>query len=275
MQQQWQGKTKCEKLIVVKVGTETLLGDQGFLDQAIFDNIASQVNRTLQNNTSVIIVSSGAIKSGRERAEISGLSVAHLSKKDLAGIGQHRLMHRWAESFSRFGREVAQILVTDANWQRLKERQAIRSSVMNWLCSGVVSIVNANDVISDREIVRMEQGISENDELARLVAELVGATGVMFITHTGGVWSKDPTKYAKARLFKEVDYRTILKIGEKDRRASTNGSGGISAKLHAAVSCRRSGLRVAIAGQKDHEAIIRFARGEDVITMVNKKMILV
>lgn len=259
--------------LVIKLGTEVLLdGKEGRLGQEIFNDIAAQVVELQNDGVAVAIVSSGAIKAGRERMESLGAPVGALDKKKLAGMGARHLLNKWGQAFETYEREVVQVWVTYANWESENEKQNIRSIIMDDSGGHEVPIVNENDVISDEEIKAMELGISENDQLAQMIAELTGADAVLFLTEAGGVYEEDPKLNPHARLYAEIDMSTakkMLELSQSDE--SPNGRGGIGAKLRAAMVCAEAGMRVAVAGMEG-DVIRRFGQGEPVGTVIGNKV---
>jgi len=254
--------------LIVKFGTANLCDQSGQLDQSIFDDFARQVAELLNQGIEVIIVSSGAIKAGRERVESLGINIAHLDKKDLAGIGSPHLMKKWGDAFEGYGRLVGQVWVTFGNWANEGERESIRSSAFDYLRDGVIPVVNENDVVSDREIRLMEKRISENDRLAKMIALLMGANAILFLTDEGGIYEEDPKINSQARLYEEISARVKPEelIGVSGG-TSEGGAGGMRVKLKEALRCAKRGMQVAIAGREE-DVILKFVRGEPVGTKI-------
>lgn len=264
---------KNRSWVIVKLGTESLLERgklKGWLDQNVFNSVAKQVALLRNDFTDIVIVSSGAIKAGEEELARFGWA-GNLDKKDLAGIGAFPLLNMWGNAFEQFGIPVAQVWVTFANWKYEPELRSIKSSIVNYLSCGVVPVINENDVVSDREIKMMEKGISENDQLARMVAELIEADAVLFITDVGGVYEADPRVDPTASLYKEISGKTVtdLLFDWSVHNPSVNGSGGIKPKIREAFHCYNAGMRVAIAGVGD-EVIVDFVRGRPMGTMLGR-----
>lgn len=254
--------------LIVKVGTANLCNQSGQLIQDIFDDFARQIVELMKEGLEVIIVSSGAIKTGREKMESLGLNITSLDKKDLAGIGARHLMNKWGEAFEIHGKEVGQIWVTFGNWANEGERKSIQSSIFDYLNSGVViPIVNEADVVSDREIKLMEKGFSENDRLAKMIASLTNADAVLFLTDEGGIYEEDPKINPRARMYEEISARTKPESIGVSSGTSKTGTGGMIAKWKEASRCAKKGLLVAIAGNEEN-VILRFVRGESVGTKV-------
>ena len=256
--------------LIVKVGTANLCDQSGQLVQSIFDDFARQITELVKRGVSVVIVSSGAIKSGRERMEDLGLDTACLHKKDLAGIGARHLMDRWGKAFENYKKEVGQVWVTFANWTNNGEKKSIQSSIYAYLKSeAVIPIVNELDVVSDREIKLMEKGFSENDRLAKMVAFLIGADAILFLTNEGGVYNEDPSGNRAAKLYEEIDAREKPELIGISGGSSAVGTGGMMAKWVEAAQCANKGMLVAIAGN-EKDVILRFVRGEPVGTKIGR-----
>lgn len=259
-----------KKKLVVKFGTENLCGARGTLERSVFFDYADQIVRAEKFGSRTVIVSSGGIKAGREHLRKLGLDDSLFEKKEIAGIGARHLLNKWGDAFSPFGREVGQVWVTFANWRDAAERKSIKASIERYLELGIVPIVNENDVISDKEIRLMEQGISENDRLARMVAELVESDSVLFLTNVQGVYTDDPTKDPTARRYTEIDAAAWAKRAEQVAGASENGSGGMRKKILEACICAAQGRRTAIAGTRKG-VIYDFVKGLSVGTELGRR----
>lgn len=253
--------------LIVKFGTTNLCNENGQLDQSIFDDFAQQVVKLQNKGIEVVIVSSGGIKAGRERAESLGLKNSYLDKKELAGIGARHLLNRWGDAFEIYKKEVSQVWVTYANWSNKGEKKSIKSSILNFFKAEVVTIVNELDVVSDLEIKSMEEGISENDRLAKMIAFLVDADAVLFLTDEGGIYEQDPQINPQAKLYKEISAWTKPELIGFSSNTSKYGTKGMRAKFEEAAQCAKKGMRVAIAG-REKNVILKFARGEHIGTKI-------
>ncbi|MDO8524080.1 MAG: hypothetical protein Q7R99_00445 [bacterium] len=259
-------KLKAVSRLVVKFGTESLSGENGRLSQKIFNDFARQIIAVQQFGIGVAIVSSGAIRAGAERMDELRLETVHMEKKQIAGIGARHLMNEWGRAFEIYGKEVAQIWVTYASLAHNGERKSTKDSTICYLENGVIPIINENDVLSDEEIRWMDEGISENDNLAWRIATLVEADAVLFITSVKGIYKEDSQESLKAEIYEEIDCEAGLEFLDNGHN-STGGSGGIKTKLKAAFQCAQAGKKVAVAG-KDEDIIIKFVKGFPVGTKI-------
>ncbi len=254
------------KNLVIKLGTSTLLKD-GKFDQTVFEIVARQAGNLMKAGVSITVVSSGGVKAGREALAARKVNAPGLSKKDLAGIGARHLLGKWGDAFRAYVGEVAQVYVTYANWNDPEERGSILSALKSYHANCIVPIVNENDVVSPLEIDSMDAGFSENDKLARMVAELISADAILFLTSAGGVYEANPLNRPGARRYSELDVATALRIADEAAEKSPDGSGGISAKLKEAVACSQRGMIAAIAGVTER-SIFEFVFEKEVGTRI-------
>jgi len=266
-------RTKLIRRIVVKIGTANLCDESGQLNQKTFNSFARQIAILVARGLQVVIVSSGAIKAGKESVRRLDLfkEAGQLHKKDFAGVGARHLMNKWGRAFEIYGKEVGQVWVTFANWKHKGEKKSIRSSLINYLNSRVViPIVNEADVISDREIILMDRGFSENDKLARMVVRLVEADAIIFLTEAGGIYNADPNCSKKARIYEEIDARTLPSLIGISSKTSKTSTGGMEPKFKHAVWCHKEGIATAIDGNS-RDVILRFAAVKNVGTKIGSK----
>jgi len=255
------------KRLVIKIGTGNLVNGGNTLDSSRAEEVSRQVAALLSQGIEVILVSSGAIKAGKNRMTQMGQNPV-LEKKEWAGIGARHLLNLWGDAFEIYGLDVAQVWLTYTNWLHQREYVSIKTSILSFLRSNIIPLVNENDVVSDREIVLMERGISENDRLARMIAEMVEADAILFLTDIGGVYDKDPRTNPSARKYQSVGKEIFRQIGGSESE-SPHGTGGIGPKLREAFICFEKGMKVAVAGLEEN-VILNFASGKMVGTMINE-----
>jgi glutamate 5-kinase len=100
--------------VVIKVGSAVLTNEKG-LDPRAVARLADQIAALTDQGRKVVLVSSGAVATGRMRIRQSVAGAEAIDFKELparqaaSAIGQSRLMHEYDEAFGRFGKTVAQI----------------------------------------------------------------------------------------------------------------------------------------------------------------------
>ncbi|UCC90909.1 MAG: glutamate 5-kinase [Dehalococcoidia bacterium] len=250
--------------IVAKFGTGLLTGGSDHLNQEIISSLVNQVAQLHHQGLELIIVSSGAIASGRYKLgltrEIRGIPF----KQVLASVGQSRLMYAYEQLFSQHGITVAQALLTKADLSDRAGYLNARNTLLALLELRVLCIVNENDVVAVDEI--QEAKFGDNDNLSAMVANLVDADLLLILTDIGGLYTADPHRSPDARLIPQVDRID----SEIERLAagtpSSLGLGGMITKIEAAKLATASGVTVVVAGGREPDVILRLAADEAVGT---------
>jgi glutamate 5-kinase len=117
---------------------------------------------------------------------------------------------------------------------------------------GVVPVVNENDAVADEEI-----RYGDNDRLAALVANLVGADLLVMLTDTAGFLTADPRLDPSATLIEEVVAIDRDLGAVAGGSASAVGSGGMASKLVAARLATWSGVEAIIAPARSTAPVTR------------------
>ena len=179
--------------LVVKIGSSSLAHPGGGVDAEAIGKIADQVCEQWSLGHPTVLVSSGAVAAGApvlggRPSDISGLQVA-------AAVGQVRLMEHYGRAFSIRGRVAGQVLLTKDILGNRNQYLHARSALDRMLATGVVPIINENDTVAVEEL-----RLGDNDRLAALVSHLVGASLLVLLTDTHGIYRDDPHKVAGRRV---------------------------------------------------------------------------
>jgi len=246
--------------IVAKFGTSLLTGGSDQLERGIMSGLVAQVAQLHQQGREVIIVSSGAIASGRHQLgldkEVKGIPF----KQVLASVGQHRLMSLYEQLFRKYDITVAQALLARVDLLDRAGYLNARNTLLALLELGVICVVNENDVVAVDEL--QEARFGDNDNLSAMVANLVDADLLMILTDIGGLYTADPHLDPKARLIPKVE-----RIDSEIERLAAGtsgklGTGGMVTKIEAARLATSSGVTVVIADGREKDVILRLAKGE-------------
>ena len=95
----------------------------------------------------------------------------------------------------RFGLKVAQILLTHDDLESRHRFLNARNTLFTLLGWQVVPIINENDTVATDELK-----FGDNDNLAALICNLVGADLLVILTDIDGLYDKDPREHPDARL---------------------------------------------------------------------------
>ncbi|HMD89769.1 MAG TPA: glutamate 5-kinase [Anaerolineaceae bacterium] len=245
--------------IVIKFGTSTLTAGTPFLELPHILDLVRQIARLHADGCEVILVSSGAVATGRQALNFPELPKFIPSKQMLSAIGQPRLMGIYDQFFRIYDKTVAQVLLTRSDLIDRHRYLNARNTLEALLSLRVIPIINENDTVATDEI-----RFGDNDNLSALVANLIEADLLVMLTDQPGLFTNDPRRDNGARLIDEINTPEIPpEIWQA--AGGTNsalGTGGMYTKLSAADLARRSGTTVVIAGGMDPDVLLRVAAGE-------------
>lgn len=237
--------TQARRLIV-KIGSRSLAQDA-----ALTQTIAAQVAGIQDERRRVLIVSSGAIALGLQRLGYTSRPTEMARLQAAASAGQVELMRRWDEAFRVHQLTTAQILLTHADLADRERLNNAREAIAALLETGAVPIINENDTVATDEI-----RFGDNDQLAAMVAPLVGADLLILLTDVDGVLDPAGARIPEMRAAQDVGAGPA-KNGEQV------GSGGMPSKLSAAEKARHAGAAVVVANGLRPDVLSRIVAGED------------
>jgi glutamate 5-kinase len=239
--------TRARRL-VVKVGSRVLASDQELIPR-----LAREIAAVMAGGRSVVLVSSGAIALGSQRLGYASRPKETRRLQAAAAAGQSSLMRRYDEAFGALGVTTAQVLLTHSDLAERERLNNAREALSELLDVGALPIVNENDTVSVEEL-----HFGDNDQLAAMVAPLVGADLLVLFTDVEGVLDG-----AGARISVMGDGDTI---GHVEATGERVGSGGIQSKIDAARKGCRAGADVVIAASGRPGALADILAGADVGT---------
>lgn len=232
--------------IVIKIGSNVLTQNDGLPDLGRIGHLVGQVAAIKKQGTEVILVSSGAVASGRSMIPVSEKSDAVAARQLLASIGQVKLINTYSGLFGQFGILCSQILVTKEDFRDRLHYLNMRNCLEVLLQHQVVPVVNENDVVSVTELM-----FTDNDELAGLIAAMLNAQALIVLTNVDGIYDGDP-KAPGSKLLEDIDSATELSSFIASGK-SQFGRGGMVTKSTMAQKTAQLGIAVHIAnGTKDN-----------------------
>jgi len=249
------------KRIVVKVGSSVLTSD-GQLRSRVFGDLARQIHEA-EGNRQFVIVSSGAIAMGSRMLGWSHPGRSIPEKQAAAAVGQIGVMETYQRRFSRYGRKVAQVLVTRSGLQDRERFLNARHTLTTLLDLGVVPIVNENDTVATEEI-----RFGDNDNLSATVLNLVGGDLLVLLSDVDGLYERRPEPGEPLPPLIEV----VERIDERIERAASGagsafGSGGMTTKLQAARTAAASGAATVVCSGRRRDSLARLLAGEPIGTL--------
>ncbi len=250
--------------IVAKLGTSLLTGGSSYLNQDVMSNLVAQIAQLHKQGLELLVVSSGAIASGKHKLGLTKQLKGIPFKQVLASVGQSRLMYLYEQLFSQHDITIAQALLTKADLSDRAGYLNARNTLLALLELRVLCIANENDVVAVDEI--QEAKFGDNDTLSAMVANLIDADLLLLLSDTAGLYTADPHYNPDARLIPQVD-----RIDSDIEHLATGTSGGLGVggmitKIEAAKLATASGVTVIIADGKEPDIILRLAAGEPIGT---------
>lgn len=245
--------------VVIKVGTNVLRAGTERIHRPRLIDLARQIAALSNDGHEPVLVSSGAIFTGRELLGMGKPSQRKEIpyKQMLAAVGQGRLMALYQQIFEMYNLMVAQALLTRGDLANRTRYLNARNTFQLLLRQRVVPIINENDVVAVDEIK-----FGDNDNLSALVANLVEADLLIILTDQPGLFTADPRTDAHARLIEEVRVIDDTIWAMAGGSSGDIGTGGMRTKIEAAELATRSGTTVVIAPGGERDSILRVVRGE-------------
>lgn len=241
----------ASRSVVVKIGTSSVTNATGGVDHEVLENVASDVVDLRDEGWSVVVVTSGAITAGwAEVGESRPRPRDATTLQAVSAVGQPLLMHAWRNAFSARGATIGQVLLAPLDFSHRGQYLHARGTIEALAGLHVIAIVNENDAVADEEI-----RFGDNDRLAALVANLVGASHLVLLTDTVGLFTADPRVDKTATLIEEVRAIDASLVAAAGASRSGVGSGGMASKIAAAHMATWSGVTTVIAPARSTHAL--------------------
>jgi len=257
--------------IVIKVGTNVVMRDDGRLALSQLYGIAESIARLRQQGRDLLMVSSGAVGLGMEHIGLAQRPTELSRIQACAAIGQSRLMAIYDDAFDKLGCRTAQVLLTEDDFRDPQRYSNLRSTLASLLEMGVIPVINENDTVSTAELdhptdsPERERVFGDNDKLSALVMTHVGADLLLLLSDVDGLYNGDPSS-ENAELLSEVPI-----ISEQIRKLAQGkngrGRGGMASKLEAARIASEAGRLAVIANGRLPNVIERVCNGEVIGTL--------
>ena len=247
-------KTSECKRWVIKIGSSLLTNDGRGLDVAAIESWVDQMVALRRAGVELLLVSSGAVAEGMTRLGWSVRPHALHRLQAAAAVGQMGLVQAYESRFQKYGLHTAQVLLTHDDLADRQRYLNARSTLQTLLELNVIPVVNENDTVTTEEI-----RFGDNDTLAALVANLIDAELLVFLTDQPGMFSSDPRSNPDAELIREAQAGEGRLEAMASGSAGALGRGGMLTKVRAATRAARSGTLTVIASGRDEQILQRIA----------------
>lgn len=251
------------RCIVIKVGSAVLTDAEG-LALDVLASLAAQMaalratppeGAAAGGSRRVVLVSSGAVAAGRAALGARGIDAGGRDlavRQAAAAVGQGLLMRAWDRAFRPHGVATAQVLLTRDDLRARSRFLNARNTFAELLRWGVVPIVNENDTVSVAELK-----FGDNDCLASLLVNLVGADLFINLTSARGVCARDPGGDPDAPVLARIEDVGGLDLGRLCGAKTSVGTGGMRSKLMAARRAAQLGVPTLILRGREPDALTR------------------
>ncbi len=225
--------------IVVKVGTHAIAKKTGRPDYRALSRLVGQLCDLRKAGHEVVFVSSGAVAAGVEALGLSARPTQVNEVQMCAAVGQARFIYEYENLFAAQGVKIGQILLTHYDFEEHHRAQNVRQVLERLMKSGLVPIINENDVVADEEL--KGQTFGDNDWLSFLIAKLVKADTLILLTTVDGLLDAQGRRIPRVESLRAA--MKLVQAGEKGKLSK----GGMDSKLKAVKAAVASGIDTYIA----------------------------
>jgi glutamate 5-kinase len=245
---------------VVKVGSSSLRGEDGRLDQGQVARLAAQLVAARAEGTRVVLVSSGAVAAGMGLLGLARRPLDLPTLQAAAAVGQGELIQAYQRVLTDHGLTGAQVLLSQDDFVHRGRYLNARTALQRLLDLGALPIINENDAIATDEL-----SYGDNDHLAALVASMLDVDLLALLSDVAGLYDRDP-RAPGARLVSRVDDVAAIDLSHIGGVGSYVGSGGMRTKVGSARVAVASAAHAVIADARQDDVLRSILEGEDVGT---------
>lgn len=247
-----------KRLCVVKLGSAAVTDEFGYLDDAFLSNICKQITTAHADGWNFVLVSSGAMVSGRSVVKRQGdHGHIHDERRVFSAVGQSRLISKYDSIFANISNAIvpAQILLTRQSLVDRDRYNVIRDVIDDMVANNILPIINSNDATNSRSL-----DFYDNDQIAAYVAAMVAADMILFVTDIDGVFDKNPKDNPDARIVSVLpdnpdEWLRSIKIND-----SKSSFGGMRNKLQALKLMSGLGIASRIGSKRERNILLRTLR---------------
>lgn len=250
-----------KKKVVVKVGTNVMTNKDNRILGPVLKHLVEQIATLYEEDVMVVLVSSGSAIAGKEILGDVNIEDASKRRQVFSAVGQPRMMRHYYSIFHDFGMRCAQVLATKRDFSPGIHRENMINCYESLLSEGIIPIANEDDAVS----VTMSM-FSDNDELASLVAELIGADSLIILSDTDGLFTGHPDDNDSEKLNKVQVDENVEKYVTESGKGEGEGRGGMESKIKIAKGTAAKNIPTYIANGKRRNVILDIVAGKPVGT---------
>ena len=242
--------------IAVKIGSNVLTRPDGTLNITRMSALVDQMAALHKRGVQIVLVSSGAVASGRSEIRPSHTLDEVSSRQLYSAIGQAKLMGKYYTLFREHGITCGQVLTTKEGLDKEDHYLNQQRCMEVMLAEGVIPIVNENDTLSITELM-----FTDNDELSGLMALMMRVDRLFIFSNIDGIYDGNPADPESNVI------RTVSATDDMERyiqsSKSSLGRGGMLTKCRIARQVAAAGIPVIIANGKSEDILLRLVDHPD------------
>ncbi|WP_200830055.1 glutamate 5-kinase [Microbacterium sp. SLBN-154] len=219
--------------VVVKVGSSSISGDNAAKIQPLVEALA----RAHATGIEVVLVSSGAIATGMPYLALDERPSDLATQQAAAAVGQNVLIYRYQEALRPFRIVAGQVLLTAGDLENVTHRSNARRAMERLLGLRILPIVNENDTVATHEI-----RFGDNDRLAAMVAQLVGADALILLSDIAALYTRPPDQPGARPIVDVAPGDDLSGYEFGSVVVNSVGTGGAATKASAAKLAAASGI---------------------------------
>ena len=236
------------KRIALKIGSNVLTRKDGTLDITRMSSLVDQIAELHKNGLEIILISSGAVASGRSEIHVKG-KLDNVSARQLySAVGQAKLINRYYDFFKEHGVSCGQVLTTKESLSTRRHYLNQKNCVSIMLENKVIPIMNENDTIAVTELM-----FTDNDELSGMIAAMMNVEALIILSNIDGIYNGQPGKHG-TEVIREIDITKDISAHIQTNKSSF-GRGGMVTKYRIARKVANEGIEVIIANGKTENII--------------------
>ncbi len=228
--------------------------EDGALNLDLIKDLVRQISK-LREEYDVLLVTSGAMGSGKAIIKKELRYDQTTNRQIYAVVGQVRLMEMYRQLFEEHGIIVAQMLATKQDFENRNHLLNTKNCINSLFKERIIPIMNENDFVCIEELM-----FTDNDELAGMVSNIIGAELLIILSNVDGVYDKN------GDVFANFGYDDSIPEEIVPAEKSSMGKGGMENKFKMAQNAARNGTSVVIANSKSSDVLLKVVNGENIGT---------
>ncbi len=242
-----QKEINMSQKICIKIGSNVLTEQEGFLDISRIAHLVRQLKELTDQGHELFLISSGAVAAGRRFVNLEDKNNVVAERQVCSAIGQVHLINLYQRLLTEYNMTCAQVLVTRHDFEDRNHYLNMKNALDTMSNHKIIPIINENDTVAVTELM-----FTDNDELAGLIATMLGADKLIILSNIDGLYNGHPDD-PESSVIAEIDAAKDDFSHVVGAAKSTFGRGGMHSKYRISCSTAKAGTDVFITnGTRDN-----------------------